>query len=59
MINEVFWENFSQRFVALIFTLLLVPFESKLVKFSTHSPSLDNSKSKSMFYIAFEANRTN
>ena len=57
MINEVFWENFSQRFVALIFTLLLVPCEPKLVKFSTHSQFLNTSR-KSMFYIAFEANRT-
>ena len=43
-LNQVFWENSSQRFVALIFTLLLVHFKSKLVKFLTRSQSLKKRK---------------
>ena len=57
MLNEVFRENILLRLVVLIFTLLLVPLKSKLVKFSTRCKSLKNSR-KSMFYMAFEAKRT-
>ena len=56
-LNEVFWEKSLQRFVALIFTLLLVHFKSKLVKFSTRRLSLKTSR-KSMLGIAFETKRT-
>ena len=47
MQKEVFLENFLQRFVALIFALLLVPFESKLVNFWIHRQCLKTSR-KSM-----------
>ena len=56
-VNEVFGENSLQRFVALVYTLLLVPFKSKLVKLLTRRQSLKTSKI-SMFYIALEAKRT-
>ena len=56
MLNKVFWKNSLQTFVALILRLLLVPFESKLVKFLTRNQSLKTYR-KSMVYIAFEANR--
>ena len=42
-LNEVFLEKSLQRYIALIFMLLLVPFESKLVNFSTRSQSLNTS----------------
>ena len=52
-LNKLFSENSLHRFVALIFTFLLVPFESKLVNFSTPRQYLKTFK-KSMFHIAFE-----
>ena len=53
-LNKVLLENFLQRNIALIFTLLLVHSESKLVFFSTYCQCLKTFR-KSMFYIAFEA----
>ena len=40
-LNKVLLENFSQRNIALIFTLLLTPFESKLANKLRHSESLN------------------
>ena len=56
-LSEIPFEKSCQRFVALIFMLLLVPFESKLVNFPTHCQCLKTSR-KLLIFIAFEANRT-
>ena len=56
-LNKLFLENSLYIFVALIFTLLLVSFECKLVNFFPCHHSLKTFK-KSIFYITFEANRT-
>ena len=55
VVKKIFCKNILTKIVALIFTLHLVPFESKLVKYSTQCQSL-NASGKSMFYNAFVAN---
>ena len=53
LLNEVFMENSLQRFVALIFTLLLVPLEAKLVNFSTHRQCTCLNTSRLSMYRCF------
>ena len=57
LLKEVFLENSLQRFVVLMSTFLLVPFESKLVNFLIRRKCFKKSE-KSMRYVSFEANRT-
>ena len=54
-LNEIFLKNCLQIFVALIFTLLSKPFESKLVNYSTRCRSLKTSMKSLIHRFCFEA----